>query len=233
MILLAVALFLAVAESLECGAAERGSAAFPLAGKSFQLSWQHACANASTSFSFTAANNGWVAFALCDRDPAPDQEAMVGCEYFMFNADLKWRNGGNNSFNGEPKPLDVDMMRDVNVSHVNGVYTASFVRAWAPVDAVHVSLTPAAGLRAMASFGPTGFFGVQHFGPARVQLGERLFLFGRSDNATAAPSTLMSSSGTTTATTTTTTTSGGAMRLAPTALLLLLLLLCTVAVLRI
>lgn len=180
----------------------------------FALSWQHNCAAATTQFTLVARATGWLAFGLCDRAQRPDDDAMVGCEFFMFNAEGGVRNGGNVSANGEPKPLAASMIRNDSlvVTVVESLFNVTFARAWLPLDATHAALDAPDGLRLMASRGPTPFFGVQHFGSDRAQHPSNIFLFGApaSSNATTTPASLPVTSApapsdTSDATTTTTT----------------------------
>lgn len=195
----------------DCASHPRGNVSVmvgrPEFAEAFNLTWQHNCADTSTQFTLVAPATGWLAFGLCDAPQRPDADAMVGCEFFMFNAEGAARNGGNVSANGEPKALAVSMIRNesLSVAYVESVYTVSFVRAWKPVDATHAALDAPAGLRVMASRGPTSFFGVQHFGSDRAQHPTNIFLFGAppsSQTTTAATGTLAPVSTSTAAATT-------------------------------
>jgi hypothetical protein len=165
-----------------CDTQPNGSFLLEFGRTRFILSWVHKCSSSMTEFSFVGGRApGWVAFGLCDRE---GKEEMAGCEFFQFNSDLESRNGGNNTVNAEPKALAVNMMQNVSISVVNASYNVRMSRAWAPVDSTHVSLA-AKRLRVMASFGPTNFFGVQHFGDARFTMSGFQQLFSSaSENTT-------------------------------------------------
>jgi hypothetical protein len=189
-----------------CAAQRNGSFFLAFGRTNFTLSWSHDCVAQTTEFSYRGGKApGWVAFGLCDREPKAGQEEMVGCEFFQFNGDLESRNSGNNTANGEPKALAINMMQNVTVAVVDARYDVKFSRAWLAVDDVHASLS-AKQLRVMASFGPTSFFGVQHFGDARFTMPGFQQLFGE-EKATTSAASETSSAGATTTTTTTTTSS--------------------------
>jgi hypothetical protein len=168
-----------------CTAQRTGSFFLAFGRTNFTLSWSHDCAAQTTEFAYRGGKApGWVAFGLCDREPKAGQEEMVGCEFFQFNGDLESRNSGNNTANGEPKALAQNMMQNVTVAVVDARYDVKFSRAWLAVDDAHASLS-AKQLRVMASFGPTSFFGVQHFGDARFTMPGFQQLFGEQTSTSA------------------------------------------------
>jgi hypothetical protein len=172
------------AAAVACADNERGNVTVnvgrPSSPVPFELSWQHNCTEESTTFRLQADATGWVAVGLCDKAPGTDVDLMVGCEFFLFNAEGNARNGAVAVENGEPKALAVSMIRNesLSVAYVGTRYNVSFSRAWRAVDVNHSSLDAPDGLRVMAASGPTSFFGVQHFGSDRAQHPSKIYFFG-------------------------------------------------------
>lgn len=188
---------------VECDANQSGNVTVnvgrPSSPVPFELSWQHNCTDESTTFRLQADATGWVGFGLCDKTPGTDVDLMVGCEFFLFNAEGNARNGAVAVENGEPKALAVSMIRNesLSVAYVGTRYNVSFSRAWRAVDVNHSSLDAPDGLRVMAASGPTSFFGVQHFGSDRAQHPSKIYFFGAPPATTSTSSAAVDASTTT------------------------------------
>lgn len=135
------------------------------------LFWQHDCGNQSTTFTLVGeapgngtGNWGWLGVGFIEA-------SKLNPDYYMTNADLYLFASHDDVFmngiahnNTRPQPQNVSDVIGTPTFNISGdLFTVSFSRPWAPLDAAHADLT-AGPLRVLAARGlfSNGTFGFHH-----------------------------------------------------------------------